>query len=378
MGCNEKPAQLDIDERPKAVTSFVITEGEEFSTAPKITIHNATPGHTIKIYNNNNCKGEPLVSGVAVNTSLEITLPYLAPGTHELYSTASTEKYESECSVEKITFTQSECPDNFIKIKANPSVGTFHDFCVMKYEAQVTTINSESVAVSQASGYSKNSITAEDAFTSCANIPKQEEDPNIYSLISNSEWMTVAREIESVTDNWSSGTVATGTLNIGWNNASNTAALRPNMTLGCEYNTGVNLCGNTGAHLNKRTHQLANGEVIWDFSGHLWEWVDWEIDTIPPETLTPFPTCTVAHLSMSDTLNGCSNLKALMIFPHTPALAKSWAEGQGTINYAQEGIAARGGTFNYAYPGIYSTLVVASNIYSDAGFRCVYRLLYND
>ena len=67
--------------------------------------------------------------------------------------------------------------------------------------------------------------------------------------------MAIARDIESVSSNWS-GTV----LNRG--NSNSSAAMN-----------GTNpLSG-----INKRTHTLSNGQVIWDFAGNVWEWVD---DTI--------------------------------------------------------------------------------------------------
>lgn len=34
-----------------------------------------------------------------------------------------------------------------------------------------------------------------------------------------------------------------------------------------------------GWHLHKRTHVLSNGEIIWDLSGNVWNWVDETVET---------------------------------------------------------------------------------------------------
>ncbi|MFA7576177.1 MAG: hypothetical protein WCY27_02920, partial [archaeon] len=76
-------------------------------------------------------------------------------------------------------------------------------------------------------------------------------------LITNNEWMTLARNIELVPSNWSGGVVGNGYLPRG--NSSSSSAM-----------DGFNeLSGWT-----KRTLTLTNGEVIWDLAGNVWEWTN--------------------------------------------------------------------------------------------------------
>jgi hypothetical protein len=82
-----------------------------------------------------------------------------------------------------------------------------------------------------------------------------------WDLITNRQWMTIARQIEANPNNWIDGVVGssqpTGGLIIG------------------NSNSGVPLDGfNELSGLNRRTFYLSTGEYVWDFSGNLWNWVD--------------------------------------------------------------------------------------------------------
>ena len=116
----------------------------------------------------------------------------------------------------------------------------FGNRCVMKYEAS----NTKTTPKSESGKAPLVSVTREEAKTACENINAH--------LMTNAEWMAIARDIESVEDNW------TGTeLNRG------------------NYRSGtVNATSSEGTGANKRTHNLSNGQIIWDFSGNVWEWVD--------------------------------------------------------------------------------------------------------
>ncbi len=116
----------------------------------------------------------------------------------------------------------------------------FGNRCIMQYEAKSVS----GVATSRASGTPWVDIDQNQAKVECEKIGAH--------LITNAEWMAIARDIESVSSNWS-GTI----LNRG--NSDSSAAMN-----------GTNpLSG-----INKRTHTLSNGQVIWDFAGNVWEWVD--------------------------------------------------------------------------------------------------------
>ncbi|PJC42495.1 MAG: hypothetical protein CO040_04030, partial [Candidatus Pacebacteria bacterium CG_4_9_14_0_2_um_filter_36_8] len=110
--------------------------------------------------------------------------------------------------------------------------------------------------VSSANGAPIVHITQTQALSAC---------PSGYHLISNTEWMTIARNAESQASNWADGTVgstvAAGggmfrgnvgeTTSVGYNGADP------------EYGTGRD----TKAKLT-----LSNGTEIWDMSGNVWDW----------------------------------------------------------------------------------------------------------
>jgi hypothetical protein len=111
-----------------------------------------------------------------------------------------------------------------------------------------------------------------------------------WELISNDQWMTIVRNVESQGANWCA-TNGTGCGNSpgsqylvsghndkgGETGTAKALQASSDDTQGC-YNTttdGSNNCGGTGSQ--RRTHYLSNGQVIWDLAGNLWQWTD---DTI--------------------------------------------------------------------------------------------------
>ena len=103
-----------------------------------------------------------------------------------------------------------------------------------------------------------------------------------YQLIGNQHWQAIARDIESVASNFDTlGPLINHAFNRG--HSDGTAALPASSidTEGCANYIATDLHDNTlvsatcddGWHLNKRTHSLSNGEVIWDLSGNVYEWV---------------------------------------------------------------------------------------------------------
>ncbi len=129
-------------------------------------------------------------------------------------------------------------------------------FCVMKYEAKD---DGSGNAISQAASAPWVSISQVDAKAECAALGAK------YDLISNPEWLALAKDIEAQDINWSGGSVGSGCLSRG--------------------NNGVDdACGYDGADPEfgagrdpKAKHTLSNGEEIYDLSANVSEWTDWSL-----------------------------------------------------------------------------------------------------
>jgi len=156
--------------------------------------------------------------------------------------------------------SSSSCPTDWID--------SGYGFCVMQYEAR----NVGGVATSSASGVPWVNVNQTQAAGYCSALG------NGAHLITNAEWMVLARDIEAAASNWSGGAVGSGNLARGW--AANTSygdtwtntAVASITGSSCLYNTGADACGSTGTFLYRRTHTLSNGQTIWDMSGNVYEW----------------------------------------------------------------------------------------------------------
>lgn len=258
------------------------------------------------------------------------------------------------------------CPDGFIPVPHNTEVGTTSDFCVMKYEAKN---NGSGVAVSQASGNPYVNLTIGESQTKCTDLGAN------YDLISNPEWMTIARNVESVSSNWSTGTVGTGVMARGWTNEWN-SAVAPFADSSCLYNTGANSCGSSGSHLYKRTLTLSNGEEIWDLSGNVSEWVDWSLDwglQEGPKTCIGDSWVDFSVVASDPCyINGA--LFSHQVFPATSNGSSMEVFGRFLGGYG--GATVRGGAWHFeAFAGAFTLDLTFSTGYTDSsyGFRCVYR-----
>ncbi len=134
----------------------------------------------------------------------------------------------------------------------------FGNRCVMKYEASSDgTTNCKNAAGTAAACPVSNTTTTPWVSINQANAKAACESIGAH-LITNAEWMALARDIESVSSNYVSGILKRG-------NVGDTATGDYNASSDPEYGTGR-------SELAKLT--LSNGEEIWDLSGNAREWVD--------------------------------------------------------------------------------------------------------
>ena len=174
------------------------------------------------------------------------------------------------------------CPDWFIPVSSDWEFTT-KDFCVAKYEmtyADADTpdssedwtnrntmhYDSSKMPVSMAWKYPIADITQGEAIEACSKIWAH--------LITNNEWMTIARWIEKVSTNWSSWRVWEWYL-YNW--------VSRNTTLGCDqtwWNSEPRTYATktwpwSDATCNeRRSHRLYNWQIIWDLAWNVQEHVN--------------------------------------------------------------------------------------------------------
>lgn len=182
----------------------------------------------------------------------------------------------------------SFCPEGYIPVPGNHLYGTMNEkggFCVMKWEAKTDANSTVQTAcrenVTRFSWSHGKTGAGYDCNVSSYNIVSTEENYPIVNiaqsdastfdskeacasagghLITNEEWMTIARNIELVPDNWSGGSIGNGYLPRGNSD---------NVLVGGTY---VYDGTNPGTGINKRTLKLTNGQEVWDLAGNLFNW----------------------------------------------------------------------------------------------------------
>jgi len=150
------------------------------------------------------------------------------------------------------------CAAGYVTVPGNSLFGT-QAFCAMKYEAK----DSGGTAVSTVSGTPWVSMNQGTART------KSSEACAKCHLMTLNEWLTIAHNALNVPSNWSGGAVGSGAVFGGHNDGTPAAGLAASSNDTDAYNGTGQTSGN-----QRRTLTLSNGEVIWDFVGNVWEWVD--------------------------------------------------------------------------------------------------------
>ena len=282
-------------------------------------------------------------------------------------------------------------PGVYIDVPANDDLGV-PAFRVMKYEAKRDT-SAEGIgkAVSKEDGEPWEGVRRHDAIERCKLLNSEASDDDInndvnkdgtYALISNSEWMSLARDIENVPANWTSGIVGTGCLfrgNVGAKlPCEGSADSEEDVDSG--YNHGSPDYGPDRSSTAKLT--LSNGEEIWDLSGNLLERTDYlvprekrayvSVDGSSKEEWRDFKdldTNIEEDSKMPPASWAPSNLK----HPDDPNLDLDGSHGIGRYwGGNNDHDPFRGGAFHtLENTGIFTLMFSGHG--ASSGFRCVYR-----
>jgi hypothetical protein len=274
-----------------------------------------------------------------------------------------------------------DCPRGYLPVEGNPSLGT-SPFCVMKFEAQ----NFWSLPLSGYGHRPWTNINAHDAAKTCKRLGRR------YSLISNAQWMTVAEEIKNNHHNWTSGIVGNGSINRG--NSDNTQAHEPSVPemFGEFYGTTGSstrpYCKNRfvcqQGREQKRTHRLKNNDLIYDFSGNVWEWVNWTTnsrDYTTPADLNVTPNGCLYDRSPIYR-PGCRWITSRDIAPQDIIIQYNDGAGSFFGDYlgghmsavGQIEAQARGGDYSSGEnSGIYAFMFISNTESRLIGFRCVWQ-----
>ena len=342
-----------------------------FLREPTFTVRYVKPGETVRLFKDASCT-QQIGSGVvpADQTAIDIqTNPFADIGDYVVYANAtSVYGQTSACSTAYASYQITYCPsEDFISIESNDVLGT-DSFCVFRTEAKN---NGNDIPVGSYAGTPWANITAQNAKNACRAI---EVEHGYCDLISNREWMVIARDIESNPLNWSDGEVGSGKVNRGHTDAS------PSGPIGIEDPTNYwDQTGNDSSSWGqRRVHFLTNGSVIWDLSGNVNEWVDWEIGG---DTFHLAPT--TCDNTYTDLLSfTCAELDPLDYQPANPAglTVEEYTysnTGLGKVRGGTGGAALRSGRFNN-YDSTVGIFLLnlgpqPTSRYSDWGFRCVWR-----
>ena len=132
----------------------------------------------------------------------------------------------------------------------------------------------------------------------------------------------------------------------------------------------------------RRTLELSNGEIIWDFAGNVWEWVDWQVTPAKKayRSTDGLPTSNFLDFKFLDRLigeNADDQMLPSTFMPVFTSLTRSNGLGGYLAgNNSSGGAVLRGGGKNgIADAGTFALYlgVSVNNAGTNFGFRCVLR-----
>jgi hypothetical protein len=286
------------------------------------------------------------------------------------------------------------CPEGFVGVPGNAALGT-SSFCAMRFEAKAwSDANGNGVAepvevdvdgcnedacpicddtcsigwpvklrlpVATSHGIPWRNATAFDARAACQTLGAG------FDVMSNREWMTIARDAELVGANWSGNAPGSGRLVEGNTDSIVQAVSDPNDGYSDTGNSAAEPPG--GGWEQRRTLVLSNGNVIWDMPGNMQEWIDW---TIGGSLDGPPVPCVGAELPSFS----CSGFAFDDFNSSTGVYDSSFGVGQvlgGSGDAARRG--GQQGDRSLGIAGIYGLNMnrFSTQTFPATTFRCVYR-----
>lgn len=290
---------------------------------------------------------------------------------------ADMNNFRQKAAVYRTQNNLENCPTGYSFVYGNPIFGT-NDFCVMKFEAK----DVGGVATSQPVGAPWVDISQTDAITQSINAGGH--------LITDAEWMTIVADILSVKYNWSGGAINSGIIYQGHVASSPGSALEGSSD---DYDVHYGITAGIGTNAgnnSSRVLYLSSGDAIWDLSGNVWGWTQYQIGSptvtvtnagVPGETAFSWRDYTESSLTLGNlpTLSRPSALND-WINPITGSSLASvtWeaSKGVGQIytNYSNTSARApvRSGNWHHGtYAGVAMLLLAYAPTYTSPslGFR---------
>jgi hypothetical protein len=298
------------------------------------------------------------------------------PGNSGTYGTSNflAMKYEAKCAATSDLTTGLTSPDT--------------GYNTYSYSTTACTAANNRAVVSVASGYPIAIINQTEAASGCSAITLGSSSAH---LISNAEWMTIARNAEGQTTNWSGGSVGSGYLFAGHNDNAPVRALRASTTdignyacaytdsagtteapASCPTNTANNTSGTAGNQ--KRVLTLSNGTYIWDIPGNVWEW---NSDTITEANQPDVSGQSGFNWRELTALTGYGTLSYDLVRPAASGYDVTYGMGRIYHNSNSAGSTTysflRGGPWgNTSDTGAFTLHLnlTPTNRYNSLGFRC--------
>ena len=309
--------------------------------------------------------------------------------------------------------SMAACPEGYLLM---PADGYFAaaDFCVMKFEAKALDQRSGRVVADGCGGLGNlmlcndlgvdnwadvdwivpwstpegapwRRISFEAAHRACAQLGDR------YSLITNRQWMAIARNVEQTGANWTSGEPGNGMLARGLHKVPGVqgelyktlAHPAPDARPSCLYAAVKEreiACARRAEQRYRRTLHLSTGDVIWDMAGNVWDWVDasedggaiWGNICGTGHGWSSFSECHFqAHLGFAAVHAEDPRFEVGPLFSMEPSSGIGMVHG----SWADDRALKRGGSWvNATASGVFSVDLRAPRDEASAarGFRCTY------